>query len=164
MPAALARFPEIKTTSGGVDDPEATVALILRRGFHAQILSPRGSVWSRTWGNTNLHAVWRPRYGVGFRLTSGGLARLSRSRTPRAGGNLRTYRLACAATAEYVQYFGGTVSGGLAAVVTAINRVSGVYESELGIRLVLVADNDRLIYTNSGAQPYSNNPGLADAE
>ena len=73
-----------------------------------------------------------------------------------SSGNLRTYRLACAATAEYIQYFGGTVPAGLAAIVTAINRVSGIYESELGIRLVLVANNDLIIYTNTGAQPYSN--------
>ena len=73
-----------------------------------------------------------------------------------SSGNLRTYRLACAATAEYTAYFGGNVSAGLAAIVTAINRVSGVYETELGIGLELVANNDLIIYTNASAEPYSN--------
>ena len=77
------------------------------------------------------------------------------------GVNLRTYRLACAVTAEYTEYFGGTVSAGLAAVVTAINRVTGIYESELGIRLVLAANNDLIVYTNRITQPYSNGDPLA---
>ena len=73
-----------------------------------------------------------------------------------SSGSLRIYRLACAATAEYTAYFGGTVPAGLAAIVTAINRVTGVYESELGIRLELVAGNDLIVYMNTGTEPYSN--------
>ena len=72
-----------------------------------------------------------------------------------APGVLRIYRIACAATGEYTKYFGGTVSKGLAAIVTAINRVNGIYETELGIRLVLVANNDRIVYTNATTDPYS---------
>ena len=168
-PALAARFPEIKTYHGrGVDDPAATVRFDLTpSGFHAQILSPRGAVYIEPHlrGNTNLHAVYSRRdaspSATDFQcLASGSMAAAAASAPAKSlatpGGNLRTYRLACAATAEYVQYFGGTVPAGLAAIVTAINRVSGVYESELGIRLVLVANNDLIIYTNASAQPYSN--------
>jgi hypothetical protein len=72
-------------------------------------------------------------------------------------GNLRTYRLACAATGEYTTYFGGTVAAGMSAIVTAINRINGIYEPELGIRLILVGNNNLLIYTNSATDPYTDN-------
>lgn len=72
------------------------------------------------------------------------------------GSQLRTYRLACAATGEYTQFHGGTVPLGLAAVVTAVNRVTGVYENEVGIRMELIPNNDLIIYTNSSTDPYTN--------
>lgn len=74
-----------------------------------------------------------------------------------SGSVLRTYRAAVAATAEYTSFHGGTVPLGQAAVVTAVNRVTGVYEKELSIRLTLIANNNLLIYTNSATDPYTNN-------
>jgi hypothetical protein len=167
-PDLAARFPEIKTYRGrGLDDPAATVRFDLTpAGFHAQILSPRGAVYIEPYlrGNTNLHAAfyrrdYRPAAPDFECLASGsGTASASAAAAPLVvpGGNLRTYRLACAATAEYTAYFGGTVPAGLAAMVTAINRVTGVYETEVGICLVLVANNDLIIYTNAATEPYSN--------
>lgn len=95
---------------------------------------------------------------------SGAAARKGGGSGPQArpsGTMLRTYRAAVAATAEYTSFHGGSVSQGLAAVVTAMNRVTGIYENELSIRLTLVANNDLLIYTNPSTDPYSNtNPSL----
>ena len=61
------------------------------------------------------------------------------------------YRLALAATFEYCNFFGGTVSAAQASVVTAVNRVDGVYESEVAVRMILVANNSSLMYASGPA-------------
>ncbi len=46
----------------------------------------------------------------------------------RIGGNVRTYRLALAATGEYTAVLGGTVMDGLSGIITTMNRVNGYAE------------------------------------
>jgi len=72
---------------------------------------------------------------------------------------LRTYRLALACTGEYAQFHGGTVNGALAAQVTSMNRVNGLYEKDLAIRMNIISNNNLIIYTNAGSDPYTNNNG-----
>jgi hypothetical protein len=76
-----------------------------------------------------------------------------------SGPALRTYRLALAATGEYTAFQGGTVEKAFAAMVTSVNRVVGVYEKELAVRLVLVGNTTSLIYTNATTDPYTNDNG-----
>ena len=61
----------------------------------------------------------------------------------RSGAQLRTHRLAIAANRFYTAFHGGTVPLAQAAIVTAINRVSGIYEVEVAVRLQLVAEQQR---------------------
>jgi hypothetical protein len=79
------------------------------------------------------------------------------------GQVLRTYRLAVAATGEYTTAVSApnpaSVAGGLAAIVTSINRVNEVYETDIATRLVLIPTNNLVVYTNGGTDPYSNGNG-----
>lgn len=72
------------------------------------------------------------------------------------GSILRTYRIAVSATGEYTQFHGGTVADGLAAIVTSINRVTGIYEREFTTQLILVANNDLIVYTDPNTDPFAN--------
>ncbi len=76
-----------------------------------------------------------------------------------ASCELRTYRLALAATGEYTIYHGGTVALALAAQVTTMNRVNGIYERELAVTMEIIANNNLIIYTNPTTDPYTNSNG-----
>ncbi|MEW6733192.1 MAG: reprolysin-like metallopeptidase, partial [Acidobacteriota bacterium] len=78
-----------------------------------------------------------------------------------SGPTLRTYRLAVSTTGEFAQFYGGTVPGAMNGLVTVVNRVNGVYEMELGIRMTLINNNSQLIFTNPDTDPFSNNNGGA---
>ena len=55
-----------------------------------------------------------------------------------------------------------TVAQALAAIVVSVNRVTGVYEKELSIRLQLVANNNLIVFTDAGTDPFTgnNNPNV----
>ncbi|MCS3869832.1 hypothetical protein J3D55_002748 [Chryseobacterium ginsenosidimutans] len=68
---------------------------------------------------------------------------------------LRTFRLALSSTGEYTTYFGGTKSNALAAMNNTMTRVNGVFEKDFSARMVLIANNDAVIYTSASSDPYS---------
>lgn len=80
-------------------------------------------------------------------------------------GFLRTYRLALSATGEYTTFHGGTVSSAMAAMVTTMNRVNGIYEKTISVTMVMIANNSSLIYVNSATDPFTNgNPNAMITE
>ena len=73
-----------------------------------------------------------------------------------SGSDLRTYRLAVAATGQYTAFHGGTVPLALSAIQTTVARVNQVYENDISVRFILVDNNDTIIFTNSTTDPYTN--------
>ncbi|MDW8851422.1 zinc-dependent metalloprotease family protein [Flavobacterium sp. MMLR14_040] len=68
----------------------------------------------------------------------------------------KTMRLALSCTGEYTAYFGGTKVGALAGMNATLSRVNGILNKDLAVQLILIANNDAVIYTNSSTDPYAN--------
>ncbi len=170
-PELAAQFPEIKSYAGkSVDDSSITVRFdFTPAGFHAQVLAP-GHHWyidPHYKSNSDIYVSY---YKADY-LRSDKPARcmldkgndLSRwvAFPERSGDTLRAYRIAIATTGEYTQFHGGNLAQALAAINTTLNRVTGIYERELAIRLTLVANNTSIMFTNSATDPFNNNDAFA---
>jgi len=75
---------------------------------------------------------------------------------------LRTYRLALSCTGEYGAIFGGTgtvqqrKANIQAQMAITMTRVNGVYEKDLSITMIFVANNDAIIYFDGFTDPWAN--------
>ncbi|KFC22009.1 zinc-dependent metalloprotease [Epilithonimonas lactis] len=85
-------------------------------------------------------------------------------------GKLRTYRLALAGNFEYSRYHynraglaTGTVEQKKAAVLAAMNatmtRVNGVYEKTVSLTMVMVPNNDQILFVENTNDGYTNGSG-----
>lgn len=174
-PALAAAFPSIKTYSGqGMEERDAMLKVSISPfGFHAMVLSPNGNVFIDPWesGNTSDYILYYRNDFKAYRAFNCELeeAPVTKSRSFRQiatgqsnkthGTQLRNYRLALACTGEYAAYYGGTTSGAMAGMVASMNRVNGIYESELAVRMTMVANNNLLIYLDANTDPYTNTNG-----
>ncbi len=180
-PALAARHPGIKTYRGrDLDDPTSTLQLDINpKTIHAQVLSPAGSYYiDPYWQNDGRVHMSYFKSDVSSRgrefkcLVDHNLPKASDApaspnlpaapMNANSGKFLRTYRLACATSLSYSQYHGGMtvdVPAVLAALVTMNNRVSGVYETEFGVRMVLVANQEAIISSPENPGPYTDTPG-----
>ena len=143
------RHPELRTFVGqGVDDPTATARLDRTpAGFHAMVLSSRGTFFVDPLerGDVLHYVSVRKSAAGGSRFSCGVVSAPSAVASmdvapPPSGANLRTYRTAITATGEYTTHFGGDPQA-RAAITTTMNRVNGIYEREVAIRLNLTAFN-----------------------
>ncbi|PVV09036.1 MAG: hypothetical protein B6D77_10845 [gamma proteobacterium symbiont of Ctena orbiculata] len=175
MAESLARrYPEIRTYRvRGVDNPASSGRLDLTpAGFHAMLTTPAGSVFIDPDGDGGYRSYYKRDYAAvkagqasplvcmhrdGQAHSKQLSAFVSQIRTSGtvSGAHRRIYRLAVAATGEYSAYFGGSVSAALAQIVTTINRVNQVYGRDLAVQFQLVGNNDRIIFTDSDTDPYT---------
>ncbi|MCX7612554.1 MAG: M12 family metallo-peptidase, partial [Ignavibacterium sp.] len=176
-PELQRKAPHTRTFLGyGIDDKYASVRFdFTPNGFHAMILSPNGRVFVDPYSKGDIEnyiSYYTRDYHNSNKIRDCELDApedrvneinylLQNVETRLIGPQLRTYRLALACTGEYATFHGGTITSVRAAMVTSVNRVVGVYEKELGIRMVLVPNNDTLIFLDPNTDPYTNNSGTA---
>ena len=178
MPERLAeRFPEIRAFEGvALHDSSITIRLELSsKGLTAQVLGP-GSRWlidpvkglSPEFARSYKYSKsFQPKDEAFCELESSGLFEVGRAasknssettrRARSTGESIRTYRLAVATTGEYGVYHGGTTASALEAVVATINRVDGIFSTELAIRFQLVDDNDAVVFSDPLTDPFTGN-------
>jgi hypothetical protein len=169
-PGLQAIFPDIKTYSGqGIEDRTQTIKIDWTAfGFHAMVLSPlTGSVWIDPYarGDKNHYISYRKsdlrarpftELAVLYDNEASRLTNIAAG--PCLAPTLRSYRLAVSNTGEYAAAVGGTTAPLLhSAIVTTVNRVNGVYEQEVAVRLVLIANNNLIEFLTAAGDPYTGN-------
>ncbi|WP_267405993.1 MULTISPECIES: reprolysin-like metallopeptidase [unclassified Chryseobacterium] len=169
------QFPQLVTLTGqGVDDKYATLKMdITELGFHAQIKSLiTGDLYIDPYmkSDVNNYIIYRksdlinktPRIcdaqdeELGIEKKN-----LQKSVTPSVGSQIRIFRFVVACTGEYAKAATGlaspTVAQALSAIVTTVNRVNGVYEQELAVRLVLIDNEASVVFVDPDTDPFSGN-------
>ena len=182
-PGLQARYPEMRTYFGRGVESRGTMARISStpEGFHALVLGKGGTmlVDPMQAGDAERYMVYRKRdyvpdqaraleaFGDEAVLDEAGAGDPIDVTTARPdnGEELRTYRLAMAATGEYTTFHSTrngrapNVADALDAIVVAMTRVNGIYERDLSVRMVLIDETDQVIYTSPTEDPYTNNNG-----
>ncbi|MFN5629270.1 MAG: reprolysin-like metallopeptidase [Bacteroidota bacterium] len=166
------KYPTLKTYIGqGLNDKSAAIRFdVTYKGIHAMIKSSSTISYINQVPNTNNFIVFSrkdctPSSSFYCQTEDGSLentiinSQRNTQSSSAIGQTLRTYRLAMACTGEYTAFHGGTVPEALSAIVISVNRVNLVYEQEVDVRMVLIANTDTLIFTNAANDPYSNNSG-----
>jgi hypothetical protein len=182
-PALSAKYPAIKTYTAIHSQHKNIVAKLdyTLFGFHGMVSNGINTYFidPLTNKNTGNYMVYYKRNGIkaiNYRMECAqdpndlvnGDINLNTDLPPSTGvakvnGTARkNYDLALACTGEYAVAVAGPVptkAAVLSAMVTSINRVSGIYELEFAVHLNLIANNDTLIYLDGTIDPYTNNSG-----
>ena len=166
-----AQFPNIKSYAGqGIDNPSETVRFsITPKGLNVMFLgTSKGTQFIDPYSNQgNIYTVYAKKnvetrdfeFECGV-IDEPDLLDKAFNQTSVAknadDGILRDYRIAIACTGEYAAFHGGTVAGAMAAMVTTMTRVNGIYERELSITMTMVANNASIIYLDGATDPFNN--------
>lgn len=166
-PEYNAKFPELITLDAYAADGSGAFGKwdVTPSGLHAMIFIPGQStlfIDPMFEGNDEYYIVYRKRDFITSKSVSCAVENLEEtkpavnSKSMFGTCELRTYRLALSATAEYTIFHGGSVAQAAAAQVVTMNRVNGVYEKDIAITMVIIPNNNSLIYTTAASDPYTN--------
>ncbi|MEM8584758.1 MAG: reprolysin-like metallopeptidase, partial [Bacteroidota bacterium] len=175
-PDGLARYSHIRTWYGvGLDEPSRKVFLDwTERGFHAVVRGGQGPemyIDPLSDGNMSLYRTYaaasalHPEHAFECRTLSEDHRPVhqgsGRSSTSTFGCELLQYRTAIACTDAYSNFYGAfdESQSGLvqSAVVTSVNRLNAIFTQELGLRLMLIANNDDLYFYSAADSPFTSN-------
>jgi subtilisin-like proprotein convertase family protein len=171
-PALAAKYPAIRTYAGkAADGSGLTVRLgTSHKGFHAFVFSPDETAQvlrPYATDNAEIYMAYRvadlpqdeynaSRCGVDdaheIEHSLGENLATERSAEP---VNLKKYRLAVTAQAEYSLFHGGTKPLVMSAIVEAMNYITAIQERDWSVRLELIPNNDTLIYFDPLTDPFS---------
>jgi subtilisin-like proprotein convertase family protein len=160
-----ARYPLLHAYAGvGIDDPTASLRFnITQFGFHALILSGRHSpVYIDPYSKSDTRH-YLTYYKSDYQKAESRECHFGEEQdlaiedlplgSSQSDCNLRTYRLALACTTTYADFHGGNKPDVMAAFHTTMTRVNGIFEREVAVSMMLVANNDELIFIEDS--PYS---------
>lgn len=176
-----AQYPDWKTYQGyGIDDPTATARIDwTTSGFRAQILGTKGTFLIDPYQENDRqnYIVYYKRdvqsnrtafhcdLDKNFSLLGESAEALDYAPEFSTGAQIRTYRLAMAATGEYTNFFrqaGDTdaqaQTRAFNAIVVTVNRVTGIFRRDVAVSLTLVSGTN-LVYPNAATDPYANTSG-----
>lgn len=174
-PELADKFPQLVTFTGqGVDDQYATLKLdFTELGFHAQIKSVvTGDTYIDPYAKNDIdhYIIYKKEDLINKNPMICGTKdekfevekkNAQKSVTPGVGNQIRIFRFAVACTGEYAKAATGqaspTVAQTLSAIVTTVNRVNGVYEQEVAVRLILVPNEASLVFTDPNTDPFNGN-------
>ncbi|SIQ82971.1 reprolysin-like metallopeptidase [Chryseobacterium sp. RU33C] len=174
-PELAGKFPQIITLTGqGVDDQYATIKLdFTELGFHAQIksiVSEDTYIDPYAKQDINNYIIYKTgdlidkkQRGCGSKDESfkSGKKNVQKTIAPGVGNQIRIFRLAVACTHEYAEAATGsaapTIAQTLSAIVTTVNRVNGVYEQEVAVRLILIPTENNIIFVSNTNDPFTGN-------
>jgi Metallo-peptidase family M12B Reprolysin-like/GEVED domain/Bacterial surface protein, Ig-like domain/MAM domain, meprin/A5/mu/Secretion system C-terminal sorting domain len=168
-PDLMAKYPNIKSYAGqGVEDPTARIRFsISPLGLQSMTLSatrPASFIEPYTYDGKGYTVYKRADKKATFNdfecsiteTVSKSISGDNFNLRNADDATLRTYRLAMSATGEYTAYHGGTKALALAAINATMTRVNGIFETDFNVTMVLIANTDAVIYTDSGSDPYTN--------
>ncbi|MBL4592687.1 MAG: gliding motility-associated C-terminal domain-containing protein [Flavobacteriales bacterium] len=173
-PGLEVKYPEIRTYDAiNIDNPGEFAKIdVTPHGFHAMVMSVSRNTFfidPYSKGDMNNYLVYYKKDFTTTQTIDCGVEGQAKSIMNNINQNgmkiigtcdLRTYRLAVSATGEYTTFHGGTVALALAAQVITMNRVNGVFERDAQITMTFIPNNNLIVYTNAGSDPFTNgNPG-----
>lgn len=168
-PELQAKYPDIRAYEGaGIDDKSAKIhfsvspagvqSMVLRAEKNPEFLEKNPDNKGQYVVFASKNSLSKSALTCSTKESSNSKKAESKSGTAKTGSNnkvFKTLRLALSCTGEYTTYFGGTKAGALAGMNATLTRVNGVFNRDLAIRLILIANTEALIYTDASTDPYS---------